>query len=175
MDVGAVDATVDRLAYAGFLAAERDGVRGRVVRPASAREYIDRLESCARDGAGLTIGIGRAMENAVDAAAVAQPGRRFAIVGVDVRSLLHRPPNVVGLLFKDQEAGYLVGYAAGLWTRLQHGKAVGSVAAISDPPVDSYLAGFQFGATAADPGVKTLNDFTDDPFDRSACRKKALR
>ena len=175
MDAGAADATVDQLAYAGFLAAERDGVRGRVLRPASAGEYIGKLESCARDGAGLTIAIGRAMENAVDSAAVAQPGHLFAIVGVDVRSLLHRPPNVAGLLFKDQQAGYLVGYAAGLWTKLRQGKAVGSVAAISDPPVDRYLAGFRFGATAADPGVKTLNDFTDDPFDRSACRQKALR
>lgn len=175
MDAGAGSAAVDRLAYAGLLAAERAGVRGRVLRPTSPGEYRARLDSCAHDGAGLTIGIGTAMQNAVDAAATADPGRRFAIVGVDVRSLTHRPPNVVGLLFKDQEAGYLVGYAAGLWTKLKGGQAVGSVAAIRTPPVDRYVAGFQFGATTADPGVKTLSDYSDNPYDPSACRRKALQ
>lgn len=173
MSVG--DGTVDRLAYAGLLAAERAGVRGRVLRPASAGEYRARLGSCARDGAGLTIGIGTAMQNAFDAAATADPTHRFAIVDVDVRSLTHRPPNAVGLLFKDQEAGYLVGYAAGLWTKLRHGEAVGSVAAIRTPPVDRYVAGFQFGATAADPGVKTLSDYSNNPYDGAACKRKALQ
>ena len=54
----------------------------------------------------------------------------------------HKPKNVEGLLFKEQEAGYLVGYAAGLWAKSQGGTAVGSVGGLKIPPVDRYIAGY---------------------------------
>lgn len=114
------------------------------------------------------------MSDAVDAVATAFPGATFAIVGVDVGTLSHRPQNVAGLLFREQQAGYLVGYAAGLWAKAHHGKAVGSVGGIEVPPVDSYIAGYQFGAKKADPGIRVLNDYAHDVTDRKACKQKAL-
>ena len=36
-----------------------------------------------------------------------------------------KPKNVRGLLFKEQEAGYLVGYLAGLSTKQEGGRAAG--------------------------------------------------
>ena len=67
-----------------------------------------------------------------------------------------------GLLFREQEAGYLVGYAAGMWAKTHNGKAVGSVGGLKIPPVDRYIAGFQYGAKKADPGIKTLNSYSND-------------
>src|SRR5207248_1468891 len=85
--------------------------------------------------------------------------------------------NVEGLLFKEQEAGYLVGYAAGLWTKLhpidgQH--VVGSVGGIKIPPVDRYIAGYRYGAKKADPAINALNDYSQDFVVQAKCKEKAL-
>ena len=105
-----------------------------------------------QSGAGVTIGVGFLMTDAMDAIASSYPKNKFAIVDVDVTSMKHKPKNVEGLLFKEQEAGYLVGYAAGLWAKSQAATAVGSVGGLKIPPVDRYIAGYQFGAKKADPG-----------------------
>ena len=45
-----------------------------------------------------------------------------------------------------------------MWAKSHNGKAVGSVGGLKIPPVDRYIAGFQYGAKKADPGIKTLAD-----------------
>src|SRR5690348_18312407 len=97
------------------------------------------------------------MDSAMDVVASAFPKNKFAIVDDDVTFMKHKPKNVEGLLFHEQEAGYLVGYAAGLWAKANNGKAVGSVGGLKIPPVDRYIAGFQYGAKKSDPGIQTLN------------------
>ena len=84
---------------------------GRAVRGTSQADYMRELRACAEDGAGITIGVGYELATAVDQTATAFPRAAFAIVDVDVRTLTHRPANVEGLVFKQQEAGYLAGYA----------------------------------------------------------------
>jgi basic membrane protein A and related proteins len=127
-----------------------------------------------QSGAGITIGVGFLMTDAMDAIASSYPSSKFAIVDVDVTSMKHKPKNVEGLLFKEQEAGYLVGYAAGLWAKSHNGAAVGSVGGLKIPPVDRYIAGYQFGAKKADPGLKTLNDYSQDFVVQAKCKEKAL-
>ena len=102
------------------------------------------------------------------------PKNKFAIVDVDITGLKHKPKNVQGLLFKEQEAGYLVGYAAGLWAKANSGQAVGSVGGIKIPPVDRYIAGYQYGAKKADPGITVLNDYSQDFVAQAKCKEKAL-
>ena len=82
--------------------------------------------------------------------------------------------NVEGLLFKEQEAGYLAGYAAGLAAKDRGGKAVSSVGGQKQPPVDRYIAGFQAGAKAAFPGVQTLNGYSNDFEKLALCKEVAL-
>ena len=168
------DASLDGGAVAGLRAAERLGVAARLLRPGSASSYVRDLRACIAGGAGLTVGVGYGMAAGVDdVAAAAAPGARLAIVGVDVRSLPHRPRNVTGLLFHDEQAGYLVGYAAGLWARHVGGKAVGAVGGIEIPPVDRSLAGFQFGARTADPGLTVLVGYSHDVSGGTACARVA--
>ena len=172
--VTGADASADHLAYLGLLQAERHGIAGQVVRSTSPADDVASLRSCARRHAGLTIAVGLPMADATDAAATAFPDEEFAIVDVDIATLTHRPSNVVGLLFREQQAGYLVGYAAGLWAKAHHGKAVGSIGGMQIPPVDGYIAGYQFGAKRADPSVTVLNDYAEDFVTEKACRQKAL-
>jgi basic membrane protein A len=174
-DIGGLnDKSFNHLAYVGLLAAEKQGVTGRVIQSKSSADYIPNLQACVRQGAGITIGVGFLMQDAMDAVATSFPKDKFAIVDVDVTGLKHKPKNVQGLLFKEQEAGYLVGYAAGLWAKAHSGKAVGSVGGIKIPPVDRYIAGFQYGANKADPGITTLNDYSQDFVVQSKCKEKAL-
>ena len=171
-----VGSGLDRLAIAGLARAEGKQVTGYVRRSKNPVADTGAVRACLRTGAGLTIGVGLLMENAVDAVATENPTRRFAILNAGVASLAHRPPNVTGIIFPAEQAGYLVGYAAGLWAKLHpvHGDSmVGSVGSLSIPPVDSYLAGFQFGARRADPHVTVVNEYSQNGLDPAKCRRRA--
>ncbi|HST13544.1 MAG TPA: BMP family ABC transporter substrate-binding protein [Gaiellaceae bacterium] len=174
-DIGGLnDKSFNHLAYVGLQHAQRAGIKGRVIQSASGSQYIPNLTACVRSGAGITIGVGFLMDSAVDTVASAFPNSKFAIVDDDVTFMKHKPKNVEGLLFSEQQAGYLVGYAAGMWAKSHGGKAVGSVGGLKIPPVDRYIAGFQFGAKKADPGIKTLNDYSQDFVKQAKCKEKAL-
>ena len=86
------------------------------------------------------------------------------------------PPNVRGLLFKEQEAGYIVGYLAGLVTKEEGGaqQVISSVGGQKIPPVDRYIAGYQAGAKAANPDITTLNAYSQDFVDQAKCKEVAL-
>ncbi len=174
-DIGGLnDKSFNHLAFVGLQTAEKHGIKGRVIQSKSPADYIPNLQACVRSGAGITIGVGFLMTDAMDAVASSFPSDKFAIVDVDVTGMKHKPKNVEGLLFKEQEAGYLVGYAAGLWAKSKSGTAVGSVGGLKIPPVDRYIAGYQFGAQKADPGLKTLNDYSQDFVVQAKCKEKAL-
>ena len=174
-DIGGLnDKSFNHLAYVGLLTAEKHGIKGRVIQSKSPADYIPNLQACAKSGAGITIGVGFLMTDAMDAVASSFPTGKFAIVDVDVTFMKHKPKNVEGLLFKEQEAGYLVGYAAGLYVKASGGTAVGSVGGLKIPPVDRYIAGYQFGAKKADPGIKVLNDYSQDFVAQAKCKEKAL-
>ena len=168
------DLTSAPLAADGLRAASRPGVAVRLVASPSAEGYARSLRSCVGWGAGITIGVGFSIAPALDTVAAAFPNKRFAAVGVDVASLAHRPGNVVGVLFRDEQAGYLAGYAAGLWAKAQQGKAVGSVGGLKIPPVDRFIAGFEFGATRADRNVQTLSTYAGAFSGTAKCRQRAL-
>ncbi len=171
---GLNDKSFNHLAYVGLLNAQKHGVKGRVIQSKSAADYIPNLQACVKAGAGITIGVGFLMADQMDVVASSFPSSKFAIVDVDVTGLKHKPKNVEGLLFKEQEAGYLVGYAAGLYVKATHGKTVGSIGGIKIPPVDRYIAGYQFGAKKADPGIKVLNDYSQNFNKQAICKEKAL-
>jgi len=157
--------------------AETRGVEGIVIRSSSPSRYVSNLTRCVAKQAGITIAVGGAMANAVDAVASSYPTRKFAIVDVDVSTLEHRPKNVEGLLFRAEQAGYLVGYAAGLWAKthpIRGKQVVGSVGGIKIPPVDRYIAGYEYGAKAADPQITTLKNYSQSFSSPAMCHKAAL-
>ncbi len=166
----------NQLAYQGLLRAERQlGIHGAVYQSASAAAYIPNLATAARKGAALVISVGFDQANAIAAAAKQFPKTHFAIIDVDQASLTGKPKNVEGLVFKEQEVGYLAGYLAGLVEKQHGGKnTIGSVGGQKQPPVDRYIAGYRAGATAADPGIKLLNSYSQDWVDQAKCKQAAL-
>ena len=64
-DIGGLnDKSFNHLAYVGLLKAQSTGVKGRVIQSQSNNQYIPNLTTCARSGAGITIGVGFLMTDA---------------------------------------------------------------------------------------------------------------
>ena len=175
-DVGQLnDRGFNQLAYEGLKRAEKDlGVGIRVVESASAADYVPNYTALVRQGYDLVIGVGFAQGDAIDTAATENPNTKFAIVDVDQSGLKHKPKNVVGLLFKEQEVGYLTGYLAGLTAKREGEDVVSSIGGFKEPPVDRFIAGYQAGAKEAMPGIQTLNAYSSDWDDQAKCKEIAL-
>jgi basic membrane protein A len=89
--------------------------------------------------------------------------------------LAHRPSNVLGLAFSAEQAGYLAGHLAALVLTLSPGEEViSSVGGERVPGVERWITGYQTGARAANPGVTTLNGYTDSFLDPVKARTVAL-
>jgi basic membrane protein A and related proteins len=176
-DVGGLnDRGFNHLSYVGLQQAGRQlGVGTEVFQSKSTSEYVPNLSTFARQGRDLTIGVGFTEAQAIDTAATRFPDSNFAIVDVDQTEEPHKPPNLLGLLFREQETGYLVGYLAGLEEKRRAGPdVIGSVGGQKQPPVDRFIAGYQAGAKAAAPGIKVLNSYSQDFNDQAKCKEIAL-
>ena len=160
----------------GLLKSQRElGIQGRVYQSASAQDYIPNLAQFAQRGYDLVISVGFAQADAVAKVAKRFPKTHFAIIDVDATTLTGKPKNVLGLLFREQEVGYLAGYLSGLLEKAKPGPhVIGSVGGMKEPPVDRFIAGYQAGAKKADPGIKLLNDYSQDWVDLAKCKEAAL-
>jgi len=176
-DIGQLnDRGFNHLAYVGLQRAGTElGVQTRVIQSASTGQYIPNLSALARQGYDLVIGVGYTEIDAIGKVAKQFPKTKFAIVDVSNADLAGKPKNVEGLLFHEEQVGYLAGYAAGLVAKEKGGKnVVSSVGGQKQPPVDRFIAGYQAGAKAADPGVTTLNGYSQDFADPAKCKEIAL-
>ena len=169
------DRGFNQLAYEGLKRAQSElGIKGRVLESKSASDYVPNMATLARQGYDMIIGVGFAQGDAIATAARQFPKTKFVIIDVDQKSLKGKPTNVDGMLFREEQVGYLAGYLAGLEAKRAKGNTIGSVGGFKEPPVDRFIAGYQAGAKAAMPGVKTLNGYSSDWDDQAKCKELAL-
>lgn len=163
-------------AYLGIERAVRElGIKGRVLTPAPREGYAPSLSLLARQKYDLVIATGFYAAAAIDAVASRFPETRFAIIDAAHNDLAHRPKNVQGLVFSEEQAGYLAGHLAVLVLTLSPGEnVISSIGGQPVPAVEHYIAGYEAGARGADPRVTILNSYTDDFFDRSKGRSVAV-
>ena len=178
-DIGGLnDRGFNQLANAGLVKAEKVlHVKGRVLTSSSSADYVPNLTSLAQSGDNLIIAVGFLQEQAVQQVAKQFPNVKFAGVDMNAVTDFTSPPitrNFEGIVFQENQVGYEVGYLAGLEAKRLHGKAVGSVGGIPVPAVIRYIAGFEAGARAADPGVKTLNSYSQSFTAQDTCKALAL-
>ena len=151
---------------------------GRVFISKSNADYVPNLTRAVRDGNQLVIGVGFLMADAVAQVAKRFPKTKFAIIdntGV-AAELKGKPTNVRGLLFKEQEAGYLVGYLGALAAKNRPNSAglLAAVGGLKIPPVDRFIAGYYQGAKKAWPAVKVEHSYSQDFVDQAKCKEAAL-
>jgi basic membrane protein A len=176
-DIGGLnDRSFNQLANDGLTRAKSElGAETRVLTSKSNADYVPNLSTLATQKYDLVIGVGFLMAEAVDTVATKFPDTNFAVIDVDQSTMKNKPANVQGLLFAEQQSGYLAGYLAGLYTKDKGGdQVIGSVGGQKIPPVDHYIAGYQAGAKAANPEIKTLNGYSQDFVDQAKCKELAL-
>jgi basic membrane protein A len=181
LDIGQLnDRGFNHLAYVGLTRAEKQlGVQGRILEAQSAADYIPNLGTLAREGYDLIVAVGFDQANAVGSVAKKFPNAKFAIVDVDQTTIPGKPKNVRGLLFREQQVGYLAGYLAGLVAKDGVGYAkpklvISTVGGQKQPPVDRFIAGYQAGAKKAVPGIRLMNAYSQNWVDQSKCKELAL-
>src|SRR5215210_5471373 len=176
-DIGGLnDRGFNALAYKGLQQAKSElGADIRVLTSKSNADYVPNLSTLARQKYDLVVAVGFLMGDATAKVAKSFPQTNFAIVDFPSAALKGKPTNVRGLLFKENEAGYLVGYMAGLYAKEKGGKqVVTAVGGQKVPAVDSYIAGYQAGAKKANPQVKTDFGYSQDFVDQAKCKEMAL-
>jgi basic membrane protein A len=173
-DIGGLnDHGFNHLAYLGLQEAQAKlGVQTRVLESHSSADYIPNMTSLAQQGYNLIITVGFLMDSSVITVAKQFPHTDFMII--DNGWSKGNPPNLEGTLFHEQEAGYLVGYLAGLLFKGQS-VTMSTVGGQKIPPVDRYIAGFQAGAKAGDPSVTLLNGYSQDFVAQDKCKNLALQ
>jgi basic membrane protein A len=175
-DIGGLnDRSFNTLANQGLEQAKSElGITGRVLTSKSNADYVPNLSSLAQQKYDLVIGVGFLMADAVGTVAKKFPNTKFAIIDVDATGLKGKPTNVEGLLFKEQESGYLAGTLAALYAKDNNITTISSVGGQKIPPVDHYIAGYEAGAKAANPSIKTLHAYSQDFVDQAKCKEIGL-
>jgi basic membrane protein A len=103
-------------------------------------DYTTNLNSLARQDFNLVFGIGFMMAEAVNEIAGQQKDAHFGIVDSVVEQ-----PNVASVLFKEQEASFLAGVAAGLATE---SNKIGFIGGMKSEVIERFEAGFLAGVKA---------------------------
>jgi basic membrane protein A len=176
-DIGGLnDRSFNQLANEGLERAKSElGAEGQAVTSESNADYVPNLSRLAQQQYDLVVGVGFLMADAVATVAKKFPDTKFAIIDFPQSGLKGKPANVRGLLFKENEAGYLVGYLAALYVKEKGGdQVISSVGGQKIPPVDAYIAGYQAGAKAVTSDITTLNGYSQDFVDQAKCKEIAL-
>jgi len=155
-------------------------VQGRVFITQTANDRTPNLRAAAQQGYGLVVAVGVLFAfGPLDAVAPSFPSTKFAGVDVNWPDLSSKPANVRGIQFKEQEAGYLVGYIAGLEIKrhpYQGKQIISGVGANKVPAITRFLAGYEAGAKKANPNVTVLINYANDPTfaDQAKCKDTTL-
>ncbi|MFM2043559.1 MAG: hypothetical protein RLY86_2135 [Pseudomonadota bacterium] len=143
-------------------------IRQRVVE--TEEESRRAIRDFAERGVDIILALGDMHAAAIQSEAASFPNVRFTLIDGEAQG-----PNIRTVLFREQEAGYLVGLAAGYATRTRQVGFIGGVAVL---PVRRYACGFIQGVRDAAPGVRVtvryLSTGPDGFRDRDRARRTAL-
>ncbi len=140
-------------------------------------DYIPNLTTALRRGSNAIVCAGFLMADACAQVANTDEGkqREFAITDYPVQvAPFTNNPNVTGLTYASQESGCLVGHMAALMVKRQGGpQVIGAVGGIKIPPVDTWIAGYQFCAKRANKKIRVLIGYSQDFVASDKCKAVA--
>ena len=181
-DIGGLnDNGFNHLAYTGYKKAESQyGFTEKVIQTTSQNDYVTNLTQAAQV-ADLVLAVGFLMQQPLDKVAKQFPSKKFGIIdgcATDAKGNCDTLPNVAPLLFKEQEAGCLVGAIAGQMeadgkakiSKLLGAKTILAVGGLDIPPVDHYIAGYKYCAQKVNPSVRVLVNFSQSFTDTAKCK-----
>lgn len=154
---GMNDAGFNHYTWQGVRQAETElGAVVHYSEPASEADFDAHIAQFAEAGYDVIVTVGFQQHDATQAAAAAYDAN-IAYIAVDQQQTSDAAPNVVGLTFPEDQAGFLAGALAAMMSKS------GIVAAVlgpdNVPPVWRYGQGFYQGARYVDPGIRVLTAY----------------
>ena len=164
-DVGGVnDGSFNQSSWEGLeRAGEELGVTVNYLESATDADYKPNMETFIDEDYDLIISVGYMLADATREAAEANPDTKFAIIDDATIDL----PNVTSLMFKAEQASYLVGYVAGLTTKTNN---IGFVVGMTNETMNQFGYGYCAGAIDANPDI-TVQQMNANSFADSATGK----
>ena len=169
-DVGQIDdGSFNQDAYEGLMkAAKKHNLEPIIVQTESPDDYAANLRRVVEEGSTLVVTIGSRTGVQVERLAVRHPDVHFIVVD-------HEPDpeskNVTGLLFAEDQAGFLAGALAGL---VSEKDTVGFVGGPDVAPVRKFRRGFKHGLAYTNPRADLI-DTTTESFTNEAAGEEAGR
>jgi basic membrane lipoprotein Med (substrate-binding protein (PBP1-ABC) superfamily) len=156
-DVGRVnDGTFNQFAYEGMERAVEDfDLESTFIETQAPTDYEANINTCVDDGYEAIITVGFLLTDATVAAAAANPDVYF--IGID-QFYAEPTDNLVGILFREDQAGFLAGALA---AQMTESGLIAGVYGIEIPPVVKYRNGFEQGARYINPDVELLGVYID--------------
>ena len=178
-DIGSLqDRSFNQLANEGRLSVGSElGIPTRVYETKSEAERVPNMLAACKAGYNMIFAVGFLNYSAENAVAKRCGQAQFAGVDIDYALLKNKPKNAAGIVFAEHEAGFLVGYLAGLVIKRQGGpQIISAVGANNVPAIVRYISGYIQGAKKANPKIKVLANYANDPTfnDQAKCKETAL-
>jgi len=156
-DVGEIDdKSFNQSAWDGVLSAQDSGLADEVqyIETKDAKDYAANIQLFADQGYDVIVTVGFALGEATLEQAAAYPDIYF--IGVD-QFQVEPVDNVVGVVFNEDQAGFLAGALAAQISK------TGTIAAVLGtdlvPPVVAYKEGYEAGAKYINPDIKLISTY----------------
>jgi basic membrane protein A len=156
-DVGQLeDKSFNEASWCGAIAgATSVGGSAEVIVTEAPADYAQNIQTFVDRDFDVIVTVGFAIGDATKAAAEENPETWF--LGVDQFIADPIPPNYMGLLYNEAQAGYLAGIVAANITETGVIGAVGGIDSV--PPVVNYIAGYANGAASVNPDIEVLVEY----------------
>ncbi len=156
-DVGRVnDGTFNQFAFEGLTVAEEDfDLETTFIETQSQTDYATNIATCVDEGFEAIVTVGFLMTDATLAAAGENPDVFF--IGVD-QFFVDTPENLIGIQYREDQAGFLVGAMAAL---ISESGVIGGVYGEEIPPVVKFRNGYEMGAMYIDPEISIEGVYID--------------
>jgi len=163
-DVGEVDdKSFNQSAWEGALLAESElGAQVDYIETGDAKDYASNIALFADNGYNVIVTVGFAMGEATAEAALEYPDITF--IGVDQfqgwgfdDDTSNDIPNLAGLIFHEDQSGYLAGALAAMMT--ESGKIGAVLGTDLVPPVVAFKEGYEAGALHINPDIEMISTY----------------
>jgi len=149
----------------------------------STSDYIPNFSTAVRSKSNITIAAGFLLSDSLETVADKFPKSKFAITDYCAKGatkcitgsvLKKNHKNIMGLDFAANQSGCLVGYLAAEMAKKQGGKQViSAVGGLHIPPVDIWIAGYQFCAKLFNKNITVLVGYSGDFVKSDLCKTVA--
>jgi basic membrane protein A len=158
-DVGRLnDKSFNQSSWEGVLQAQQElGIEAKAIETVDTKDYQQNIGQFISEGYNVIVTVGFALGEATIAAAKENPDIKF--IGVD-QFQAEEIPNLAGLIFDEDKAGYLAGVLA---ASISQSGNIGAVCGTDDvPPVWKFGEGYKAGALSAKPDITVQVTYHSD-------------